>query len=127
MKDIIIVDKTYPDMNDFVGWMNLGCEQFGRSFHVTKKLLLQSGLSISIQASSGHYCFPRENSECESYEIYSEFEIGFPSKKIDKIIQYAEQPEFPTETVYGYVPKNIIQEIIDDNGGVVGFYVREKS
>ena len=113
-------NKVYPASNDFVGWMDLGCNGFNKDFYRTKRLLLQSGLSLSIQASSGHYCSPRKNAECETYAMYYEFEIGFPSQKIDKLMQYAEQPDEPTETVYGFVPKSLIKEIIDDNGGVVG-------
>jgi len=41
-------------------------------------------------------------------------------------MKYAEEPEIPTDTVYPYVPKSLIQEIIDDNGGVVGFGRKEK-
>jgi len=128
MKD----SNVKPAPSDFVSWMNLGCDKFDGTYnfnrgvyHLTKRLLLSSGLSLSIQANEGAYCCPRENSECESYEMYHEFEIGFPSEKLDKLMHYAEQPEIPTDTVYPYVPKSLIQEIIDDNGGVVGFGRKE--
>ena len=76
-------------------------------------LVLKSGLSLSVQASSYHYCEPRSDSG-----PYSSFEIGFPSEKIDKIMEYAEDPESPTATVYGYVPSQVVLEIIQDNQGI---------
>jgi len=71
------------------------------------------GFNFSVQGSSGHYCTPRE-----TINFYYEMEIGYPSEKEESILEYAEQPEQPTETVYGYVPCYIIQEIIDNHGGI---------
>ncbi len=113
-------------------WLNEGCKRFcgdseytsGYNPQITKRIECNSGLSLSIQASEGHYCSPRENSKCNTYEIYSEFEIGFPSEKIDEIIGYAEQPEIPTDTVYGYVPREVIELVIEKNGGIKGWQTK---
>ena len=57
---------------------------------------------FSVQASESHYCSPRENMQ----EVYDEVEIGFPNFIFSEefINQYAEEPESPKDTVYGYVP-----------------------
>ena len=66
--------------------------------------------TLSVQASENHYCSPRENMQ----EVYDEVEIGFPNFIFSEefINQYAEEPESPKDTVYGYVPMGeLAQEI----------------
>lgn len=82
---------------------------------VTKGFHLKDGTTLSIQASDGHYSTPRADL---SYNQYTEFEIGFPSKVFESILPYAEDPTEPTGTFYCYVPKEIIQDLIDSCGGV---------
>jgi len=73
----------------------------------------KDGLVLSIQASSMHYCTPRDN-----YGPYSTVEIGFPSRKVEALMPYAEDPERPTETVYSCVPVVVVEEIIREAGGI---------
>lgn len=58
-------------------------------------------LKLSIQASEGHYCHPRENTD-----YYDDVEIGFPNFNFSEefIAKYAEEKDRPQDTVYGYVP-----------------------
>jgi len=77
------------------------------------KMICNDGFEMSVQGSQGHYCEPRE-----TQDWYSEMEIGFPNKEEQLILEYAEQKEFPTDTVYGYVPCEIIQKVIDKHGGI---------
>ena len=46
-------------------------------------------------------------------------EIGFPSEEEPWIMPYAEDPERPTRTVYGWVPNNLITKVIDKHGGEI--------
>lgn len=57
---------------------------------------------LSVQASSSHYCSPREDLQ----DFYEDVEIGFPNFNFSKefIFQYSEDGECPQDTVYGYVP-----------------------
>ncbi len=71
------------------------------------------GFKMSVQGSSGHYCTPRS---CQDY--YTEMEIGFPSEKQDELMKYAEDKDNPTDTVYGWVPCDLIDKIIEKHGGV---------
>lgn len=91
------------------------------SFQHTKRLLLADGTHLSIQASAGHYCSPRLSQPDQDYKFYNEFEIGFPSVKIEELMKYAEDPERPTKTVYAYVPVHIIHALVEARGGVVGY------
>jgi len=82
----------------------------------TKKISLNSGLSLSIQASEFHYCSPRES--LGDYSLYDSFEVGFPSEEVELLKEYAEDEDF-TNTVYACVPKDVILAVVESNGGVV--------
>ena len=80
-----------------------------------KAVICKDGFRISIQAGSSKYSSPR-SSNAEKYEA---LELGYPSHKDDLILGWAEQPEMPTQTVYGYVPVNTIYLLLTKHGGVV--------
>ena len=80
---------------------------------LTKKLECNDGFKMSVQASEFHYCTPRINTD-----RYYEFEVGFPTEKEDLLMPYAEDYDNPTDTVYGYVPIEVIEEIITKHGGI---------
>lgn len=75
------------------------------------------GFTISIQAESGAYCRPRITNAFECGELYTHVELGYPSEKEALIIDYAEDPHDLINTVYGYVPINVVNEVIDKHGG----------
>ena len=70
------------------------------------------GTTLSVQASSGHYCRPRSN-----HGPYTEVEIGYPSIPILECIEYAESKEHLTSTVYAFVPIGLVVEFITNHGG----------
>ena len=77
-------------------------------------LRMKDGLFISVQATSRHYCTPRED-----FGPWTHVEVGFPNRELPEIMEYAENSANPTETVYGWVPVEIVEKIINDAGGVV--------
>lgn len=83
--------------------------------HIRPRIECADGFSISVQASVHHYCTPRING-ADNYEAV---ELGFPSMEDSLIMDYAEEPVEPTETVYGYVPVELVNELIDKHGGIV--------
>lgn len=85
---------------------------------MSKRVELNSGLTLSIQASEYHYCEPRKNLDDKS--MYTAFEIGFPSEEIELIASFAQDRGDLTGTVYPYIPRNIVETIISDNGGIKG-------
>lgn len=92
---------------------------WSKPYQPCKRIVFANGESVSIQAGCACYCHPRRDSVRGSYSYYSEFELGFPSvKPNDEIMQYAEQREIPTDTVYGYVPVQLIVDWINENGGL---------
>ena len=44
-------------------------------------------------------------------------EIGMPSEEEPLLEGYAEDPSDPTDTVYPYVPNELIEKIINKHGG----------
>ena len=83
-----------------------------------QRVTCNDGFSVSIQASSHHYCEPRETFCPENSRIYTSVELGFPSKADELITDYAEDKDIPTDTVYGFVPVEIVAELIKKHGGI---------
>lgn len=80
--------------------------------YVAKPIICTDGFNVSVQASKHHYCSPRE------YDAeWASVELGFPSAADDLIQGYAETPDEPTETVYGYVPIDTVARLIIKHGG----------
>ena len=82
---------------------------------VRPRIVCNDGFSVSVQASVHTYCTPR----IDGADEYTSVELGFPSAEDKLIIEYAEDPDEPTETVYGYVPINIVVKLIEKHGGIV--------
>ena len=85
----------------------------GNRYEIRNRIVCNDGFSMSVQGGYGHYCSPRTESE-----YYKSMEIGFPSEEEPLIFEYAENKNHYTETVYGWVPVEIIQEVIDKHGGI---------
>ena len=88
---------------------------FATMMEIRPQINCADGFTISVQASENHYCTPRENLNDGSY---TELELGFPSEKVDSLYEYAEEPTNPTETVYAYVPIELVEKIISEHGGI---------
>ena len=74
------------------------------------------GFSMSVQASRTHYCLPRQ----DNAETYEEVEVGFPSQEEELLTPWAELPDDValTETIYPYVPVDVIATVILRHGGI---------
>lgn len=80
-----------------------------------KKVVCADGFTVSIQASDTSYSIPRENTASR----YESVELGFPSDSDELILEFAEDPHAPCETVYAYVPIQIVNLLIVKHGGIV--------
>lgn len=80
---------------------------------VTKRIQCKDGFNISVQANDYVYCNPRKNKAWP----YSEVELGYPSELDDLIEDYAEMPD-TTETIYPYVPIDVVNKLIEKHGGI---------
>ena len=88
-----------------------------------EKITCADGFSLSIQASSFHYCSPRRD-----WGPWTAVEVGFPSSKDPLLEEFAEDPNAPVEkgrdgsvsvqTVYGWVPAAVVKALLEKHGGV---------
>ena len=85
----------------------------GDNYAPRPKIVCNDGFHMSVQGGGGIYSHPRKASD-----YYTEMEIGYPSEREDLIMEFAESPENPTGTVYGYVPIDIIKEVIEKHQGI---------
>lgn len=83
--------------------------------HIRPRLMCADGFSVSVQASETHYCTPRINGA----DKYETVELGFPSVEDSLIMDYAEEADRPTDTVYGFVPVHIVCELVEKHGGIM--------
>jgi len=95
----------------------LGTDRYGSSAYldVRPRIVCEDGFSMSVQAAFHCYCAPRASlKDGDYYEV----EIGFPSNKEDLIMNYISDDSDPTETVYGYVPVELVDQVIEKHGGL---------
>lgn len=85
------------------------------SYQQFKRIVLNNGVSLSVQAGERMYSEPRR----DDYSKYMAVEVGFPSEEIDELVYYAEDPNDLTETVYPYVPVEVVNKYIEEAGGII--------
>ena len=84
------------------------------------KLVCKDGFTMSVQAGQSLYSSPRDVAD-----KYEQAEVGFPSSPEPLITKYAEDWEVEgdddqrlCDTVYPYVPVELIDEVIHKHGGI---------
>ena len=80
-----------------------------------EKIICADGFEMSVQASETHYCIPRESGAAR----YDAVEVGYPLPAEELLMPYCDEPDKPTETVYGYVPAATVSIILAKHGGIV--------
>jgi len=76
------------------------------------RITCADGFSMSVQTGPAAYCQPRDG-----FGPWNKVEVGFPSAAEPALMEWAEEPNHPTGTVYGYVPVKVIASVIDAHGG----------
>lgn len=76
-------------------------------------IVCRDGFMMSVQADRWTYCTPRDDDG-----PWTAAEVGFPSEREELLMPHAEDPERPTNTVYGYVPVETVLAVIEKHGGV---------
>ena len=84
------------------------------------RITCKDGFTISVQGSEFAYATPREDNPPNGY---THVECGMPSTipKTAEFRSYAElfHPADYTNTVYGYVPIEVVQAELDAHGGIL--------
>lgn len=81
--------------------------------NIASRMECNDGFSMSVQAGRHLYSTPRED-----YGPYLDVEVGFPSQQEPLLMEYAEEADKPTATVYGYVPVEVVDAVIAKHGGL---------
>ena len=101
-------------MND---WLNEArAPRHEGRWYFNRRVICADGYSVSIQASDSAYCQPRK--DFKDIAMYHSFELGFPSKEDETIMEYCEDARDPTGTVYPYVPREVVEKLIEKHGGI---------
>lgn len=85
---------------------------------LTKRVEMNDGFNVSIQASEFHYCEPRKNTEPEKYRS---FELGYPSDR-DELIDLLGEEKETNDTVFPYVDRDVVEQLILKHGGIKGVF-----
>lgn len=83
------------------------------NFYTRPRIHCVDGFNFSVQGGEGKYSSPRTNEK-----EFMAMEIGFPSEVEELILEFADDSDNPTDTVYPYVDNDIIQKVIDKHGGI---------
>jgi len=78
-------------------------------------IICKDGFEMSVQANEGAYCSPR----IDNAERYTAVEIGYPSTQESLLMEWAEDSNNPTGTVYGWVPSERVSLVCVKHGGIV--------
>ena len=79
------------------------------------RIYCKDGFSVSVQGGTEyHYCTPRKH--CNQYECV---ELGYPSAVDTLIEDYAEDPFDITNSVFSFVPIEIVEALIEKHGGII--------
>ena len=81
---------------------------------LNSSVVCADGFRMSVQANETAYCDPRDNTG-----PYTEVEVGFPNREEPMLKQWAEDPSKLTETIYAWVPRQVILNVIAKHGGMV--------
>lgn len=107
-----IPDKPKMTINEFL-------QKYRRVEHgmnVTRpRVLCADGFTVSVQAGYGIHSIPG----CDA-DSYIDVELGFPAEKEDDWIIYAKNRSMPTDTVYSFVPVELVDKVLDTHGGITG-------
>ena len=87
---------------------------FGR-VKLNEAVVCADGFKMSVQANSTAYCEPRPG----IFENYTLVEVGFPSAMEPMLMPYVEDRDDPTQTVYAYVPVEVVTNVLVKHGGLV--------
>lgn len=79
------------------------------------RIVCMDGTSLSVQAGEFLYSSPRQN-----VGPYYSVEVGYPSRVFEQLLPYmdGDADTNPLETVYGYVPIELVEQIVEDCGGI---------
>ena len=96
---------------------------FAHTGAMGNRIRCEDGFEMSVIAGTTTYCTPRPGwgQTPDDYQgPYRAVEVGFPSERPEPWEtweEYCQDPEVPTKTIYGYVPVDLVRQLIETHGG----------
>lgn len=84
-----------------------------RKWEQVHSVKCKDGFRISVQASRTHYCTPKSNEG-----PWTHVECAYPSEVPHLIMEYCEHKDTPTGSIYGFVPVELVEQLIEGHGGL---------
>lgn len=111
-------DLSRYDYTSMLGGMNSYRQDYKNYVEIIfPRIICADDFSISVQAHNGSYSAPRDDFASK----YSKVECGFPTIKEELLLPYMDgdpETDDPTESVYGYVPIDVVIAVINKHGGI---------
>jgi hypothetical protein len=85
-----------------------------RKGYMLSPVICKDGFQMSVQVSKRHYCTPR----IDGAEFYIRVEVGYPNRPEPLLYEFAVDDERPETGVYGYVPVEVVNAVIEKHGGL---------
>ena len=82
---------------------------------LNEEIVCKDGFIMSVQAHQGAHCSPR----IDGAPRYTQVEVGYPSHPEPLLLEWAENTDRPTNTVYPYVPAHQISLVCVKHGGII--------
>lgn len=109
--------KAQDNIRDFLHNENNIINAFSNT---RKRMFLEDGFQLSVQAGEIYYSLPKENLADGTYESV---EIGYPSHIEPLLIDFMECDPYeivdPTKTIYPYVPMSVLEKVIMKHGTII--------
>lgn len=83
------------------------------------RLVCQNGFSMLVNGNKRAYCKPQSD-----VGPWTHVEVSFPSSSVDLILptvevfDYGDDETDPTQTIYGNVPVEVVDQLIESHGGI---------
>lgn len=87
--------------------------KFGDRTPTIRRIVCRDGFTLSVQANQFAYCSPRSNNG-----PWTQVEVGYPSAPPEFIMEFADEADYPTDTIYAFVPIDYVQKLVDFHGGI---------
>lgn len=101
--------------NDYAPTIDELKENYSKHFFIIPKIFCKDGFRVSVQVHNGTYC-ASENGYREFGLDWREVEWGYPSEPLTDKKYNSEDPD--GTSVGGYVPIEVMEELIEQHGGI---------
>lgn len=120
---INFTDGTSIEVADTLRWVGEPPRTHARDSKTVhrKRIQCADGHSISVQASWGHYCEPRDN-RFHNIWLYDAVEVGYPETRDGEVYHPAELEAYREQgdsSVYPYTPIGVVAAFVHAHGGAV--------